>query len=121
MDESSSYVIDFPCDIIAHLKSSICKEGSREFHIVGTKGQITIPFFWRAESFILTMNNKEPITQNFNHPCNGFEYEVEAVANYIKNGMKESDLCPLNEALEIYKHFDRLRSSWGMKYEADFD
>jgi len=121
VDESSSYTIDFPHDITAVLKSSISKEGSKEFHIIGTKGQITIPFFWRAETFILTNNKGEETIHTLKHPCNGFEYEIEGVENYIRNGKKEGDLCPLDETLEIYKHFDNLRSSWGMTYQADLD
>jgi dihydrodiol dehydrogenase / D-xylose 1-dehydrogenase (NADP) len=121
VDETSSYTIDFPHGITAVLKSSIVKEGSKEFQITGTKGQIVIPTFWRAESFTLTNNNGEQITHTFKHPCNGFEYEIVAVANYLKEGKKESDLCPLDETLEVYKHFDDLRSSWGMKYQADLD
>ncbi len=119
VDESSTYSLEFSNGIMVDLRSSIVNAGSRDFHIVGTKGKITIPLFWRAESFTLTLNNEEPVTQTFPHPCNGFEYEIEEVENCLRTEKKESDLCPLNDSLAIYKHFDTMRSSWGMAYPAD--
>jgi predicted dehydrogenase len=121
VDESSEYSIDFPNAAFAVLQSSIIKEGSKEFMVIGLKGKITIPFFWRAESFTITNNKGEETTQTYKHPCNGFEYEIEEVANCLREGRKESDLCPLDQSLEIYKHFDALRSFWGLKYQADLD
>lgn len=121
VDETSTYTLYFSQNVVADLRSSICKDGSKDFQIIGTNGQITIPFFWRAETFTLTLNHEEPVTYTFNHPCNGFEYEIREVMNCLKEGKKESAHCPLDETLEIYQHFDALRSSWGMKYQADLD
>lgn len=50
---------------------------------------------------------------------NGYEYEVLACREAIRNGRRECEEMPHAETLTIMKQMDELRAQWGVKYPYD--
>ena len=51
--------------------------------------------------------------------ANGYEYEVLACREAIRNGQRECEKMPHAETLTIMKQMDELRAQWGVKYPYD--
>ena len=49
----------------------------------------------------------------------GFEYQVEACMQAIRNGWIESPYMPHQETLNVMEQLDALRKEWGIEYPAD--
>lgn len=50
---------------------------------------------------------------------NGYEYELRACCDAVRNGWVESPYMPHSETLEIMKMMDALRAEWGVRYPMD--
>ena len=57
---------------------------------------------------------EKPATQ-----ITGYEYQVLACKDALKQGLLESPYMPHQETLDIMKVMDSLRRKWGVKYPMD--
>lgn len=117
VDELNAISMRFEGGTIAMLGSSVTVDMHNQAIIVGDKGKIAVPDFWKAEKAELYNNNGELI-HTFEMPfvANGYEYEAEEVNACLREGKKESELLPLVDTLEIMKLMDHLRKDWALTY-----
>ena len=75
--------------------------------IMGTRGRITIPCFWSAQSATLTTDEGEEI---FDHPSQGegYEYQWKHVADCLTQGLKTSPLMPVEATIARAMTLDNL-------------
>jgi dihydrodiol dehydrogenase / D-xylose 1-dehydrogenase (NADP) len=117
VDEVNAISMRFEDGTIAMLGSAVTVDMHNQAIIVGDKGKIVVPDFWKAESAQLYDNDGELIN-TFVMPfvANGYEYEAEEVNACLREGKKESDMVPLADTLAIMKLMDSLRKDWGLTY-----
>ena len=82
-------------------------------HIMGTKGRIILPQYWKCESAVLCCDGKEEEV-NIPHKCNGYEFEIQEVMNCIKSGKLESDRMKWNESIEVMHTIDLIKAQWNI-------
>jgi dihydrodiol dehydrogenase / D-xylose 1-dehydrogenase (NADP) len=114
VDESMAAVLRYDKGELALLSSSLALATACEAKIFGTKGSISIPHFWRAESALISAGNKKKISIRFR--ANGYEYEAEEVMRCIREGKSESDVMPLSESIAVMETMDKIRAQWGLVY-----
>lgn len=49
----------------------------------------------------------------------GLSYEAQAVAEYVRNGAKESSLMPLAESIQVLQVMDEIRAQIGLVYPCE--
>jgi dihydrodiol dehydrogenase / D-xylose 1-dehydrogenase (NADP) len=107
VEEQCAVAIRYKNGELASLSSSLRTNTPQAAHIMGTKGRIYIPDFWRAESaVIITEKGQENI--NIPYICNGYEYEALEVMNCISEGKLQSDIMPQEETLKIMNIMDEI-------------
>ena len=92
-------------------------QGRARIH--GTEGMITLdPPFHKTERVTLESGGR---TERYEIPLrrNGYEFEADAVGEYLRAGKLESDAIPLDETLSLVRLMDRIRDIWGLKYPAE--
>ena len=50
------------------------------------------------------------------HEGEGYQFEIAAVQEDIRNGRLENELMPLDESIAIAEVMDELRRQWGLVY-----
>ena len=50
---------------------------------------------------------------------NGYNYQVEAVNQCLREGKISSDIMPLNETLGVIEIMDEIRQQWGLQYAGE--
>lgn len=116
VDEQSSYLFRYGNHALAVLASTIKGISPQSAHIIGEKGTIHIPHFWKAKSASLVRDGKtaellEPAFQG-----SGYNYQAQEVMDCMRRGETESKIMALNETLEIMQTMDRVRAQIGLKY-----
>lgn len=101
----------------AHLRTSMVSETVNEGTIYGVKGSI----------YVETLNNYSKIcTYDLDGKCireyaipeqiNGYEYEVIACVNALKEGLLSCAEMPHEETIELMRQMDFLRKQWDVVY-----
>jgi len=120
VDENLGMILRYPNGEIAILSSNTRANTLNEAIIYGTKGRITIPMFWCAESAILSHNTERDVTkvEQFSspHKINGYEGEIEEVHRCLDQGLLESPTLPWSESLQIIEIMDEVRNQIGLRY-----
>ena len=80
-------------------------------HIMGTKGKISLPDYWKCENAMLCCDGKEEQV-NIPHKCNGYEFEIQEVMDCIKSGKLESDKMTWNKSIEVMHTVDLIKADW---------
>ncbi|KAF8766930.1 trans-1,2-dihydrobenzene-1,2-diol dehydrogenase-like [Argiope bruennichi] len=95
--------------------------------IIGTKGQIKVPYALYVATKIETKDGvvEFPLpksTAYFNYPnCTGLAYEVIEVRKYIQNGLLESPIMPLKDSELLAEIMDGIRHQVGVVYPEEDD
>ena len=116
VDGVSSYYLDFGKNKSALLSSSVIVHTPKDAVIVGTKGYINVPEFWKAQQVSVYINGEEEKHHNFPYEPFGFQYEAQEVMECIVKGELESSVMPLDETQDILKLMDSFRKSWNLNY-----
>ncbi len=96
--------------------SSFLAKHNNDLSIYGSKGKIIIhDMFWCAQSASL-ITEEDNKTINIPFRASGFEYEIEAAIEAIKNGELEHKIMPLNDTLANMKVMDEIRRIIGLEY-----
>lgn len=116
VDEQAAMIFGYRNGELAVLHTAIRTNTFHEARIMGTKGSITIPYFWRATSATLITDggNKETVEIPFD--ANGYCYEAREVERCLKEGKLQSDLMTWDESISVLRTMDKLREQWGLKY-----
>ncbi len=94
--------------------ASLCTSMRCKLHnylfIIGERGYIEVPDFWRArESFLYEMET--PIEHYIDARKGfGFEYEIDAVSRDIATDQLESSVVPLTTSLKLQEHIHQVLS-----------
>ncbi|MGV8981271.1 Gfo/Idh/MocA family protein [Clostridium sp.] len=80
-------------------------------HIMGTKGRIVLPNYWKCENAVLCCDGKEEVI-SIPHKCNGYEFEIQEVMNCINIGKLESDKMSWKESIEVMHTIDLIKAQW---------
>lgn len=129
IDEYNSFTLKYEDGKIAVLSSALSVKMENKVVISGTKGSVIIGEgydWWRANTAKLVLTGDDPFVCNGEkqvfeqpYPSFGFQFEAEAVQNYVKRGCKEALEIPLQESLQIAKTMDLLRKKWNVEYDED--
>ena len=94
----------------ASLTTSLrCKLHNWAF-IIGEKGYIAIPDFWRARECFFYEG--ETLTDHFvdDRKGHGFEFEIESVSEDLKKGKVQSDVVPHLYSVKFQEHMEAVRA-----------
>ena len=116
VDNQSSYQFAYENGAFAQMYASNEADSPNEAVIMGTKGHIRLPLFWKADQATIILNGKKPKTYKFRYEATGLQFEASEVMDCIRKEKTQSDIMPLSETLRILRMTDRLRADWGMKY-----
>lgn len=116
VDEQSAMILGYDKGQLAILYSAVSTDSKHEARILGTKGSIYIPDFYRASKAVLEIPGEEPRTVEYPHPVKGYCYEIREANRCIKEGKLQNDRMPWDESVTIMETMDRIREQWGLKY-----
>jgi dihydrodiol dehydrogenase / D-xylose 1-dehydrogenase (NADP) len=119
VDEQSAMILGYKNGELAVLHTAIRTNTHHEARIIGTKGSIVIPNFWRASSATLQVDGKEKEIIEIPFDGNGYCYEAREVEHCLREGKLQSDLMTWDESISVLKTMDELRKQWGLKYPSD--
>ncbi|NLP35201.1 MAG: Gfo/Idh/MocA family oxidoreductase [Clostridiales bacterium] len=117
VDEQNVISLRFKNGVLADLSSAISVDIGSDAVIIGDKGKIVVPEFWKADKadrYDAQGNLVE--TYSLPHPKNGYEYEAKEVNHCLREGKTESSIHPLQSTLEIMTIMDQIRQEWGLQY-----
>ncbi|MBE5966617.1 MAG: Gfo/Idh/MocA family oxidoreductase [Lachnospiraceae bacterium] len=117
VDEQNVISLRFPGGILADISSAVSADTGNDALIIGDRGRIFVPNFWKADKVERYDTNGQLVeTYYLPHKKNGYEYEAEEVNRCLREGETESDTHPLSSTLEVMKIMDQIRGQWGLKY-----
>jgi len=117
VDEINTVSMSFCEGAVADLSSAVSANTGDDALIVGEKGMILVPYFWRAES-ALRYDTEGNLVEEISipHAVNGYEYEAEEVNDCLREGHLESGTIPLADTINVMKIMDEIRKDWGVVY-----
>ncbi|MBM7556081.1 Gfo/Idh/MocA family protein [Halanaerobacter jeridensis] len=115
VDEDNAALLKFESGTLAQLSSSLRTELEDEAVIYGTKGQINIPDFWRAEKAVLEADECEEVFED-KRDTTGYNYEAEAVSKLLLEGQEKRAEKMLELSLENMRILDEIRKQLDLEY-----
>ncbi|MGB8453342.1 MAG: Gfo/Idh/MocA family oxidoreductase [Anaerocolumna sp.] len=122
IDEQNCVLFKFDNDVLAMISSGINAEVGQDAIIIGDKGRIIVPNFWRADAAtIFDRDGKEIETYIEEGRINGYDFQAYEVNECLRNGKLESSINPLQDTLDVMTIMDGIRAEWGLKYQQEID
>jgi len=119
VDEEDAVILSYGGSRIAYAASAIRTDMENDAWIYGTDGRIHIPnFIWARNAGIYT-NGKENCKYEPEFVSNGYNYEAEAVMNYLRDGKRESPVMTWDESLILMETMDLIREQWNFRYPCE--
>ncbi len=117
VDETCSMTLYYPDNKVAVLYSSILAKTDRIGSIVGDKGYILVNNV-NSISKIEVFNTEDVCIQSIDvkHEISGYEYQIRACLQALKNNQIECEAMPHNETLYIMETMDKIRAKIGLTY-----
>ena len=115
VDEDNAALLKFESGTLAQLSSSLRTELEDEAVIYGTKGQINIPDFWRAEKAVLEADECEEVFED-KRDTTGYNYEAEAVSKLLLEGQEKRAEKMLELSLANMRILDEIRKQLDLEY-----
>ena len=116
VDEHSAYTFTYKNGAIAQLSATYQTESPKEAHIMGTKGVIRLPLFWKAQEASVQLHGASRKHYDFSYPATGLQFQARCVMDCISDAKTECEIMPLEETLSITRLMDKMRAEWKMKY-----
>ncbi len=120
MDMNNAISILYKDGRMANIQSSACCVNDKQGIISGEKGYIIVDNINNPQ--VATVYNEDGIAiEEHRTPkqITGYEYQVYACEEALKNGWLESPFMPHEETLAIMQMMDDLRKEWGVVYPMD--
>lgn len=114
-DETTVAVAEYPNHVIGTMSCAYNALMDNNMTIYGDKGSISLEKFYSPVGAKLLYGQVE-ITKKYNHPGEGFQYEIDYVSDSVKIGRQEPEIMPLEESIEVIDIMDGIREQWGLKY-----
>ena len=113
VDHQSAYLLKFANGELATLSASLESDMTEFASVCGTEGRIRIPrdFFHPTR---LVVERADGTSEAFVKPyeSHGYQYEAQAVMDYLKQGALEAEEMPLDESIAIMRTLDAVRACW---------
>ena len=120
VDAQNSITLTFKDGKIAVLHSSMLSMTDRQGIISGDKGHLIIENINNPQRIrVVTDDYKTAVVYNCPPQITGYESQVYASMEALRNGWLESPYMPHAETLRIMRMMDDLRREWGERYPAD--
>ncbi|WP_313180482.1 Gfo/Idh/MocA family protein [Lacrimispora sp.] len=117
VDAQNSITLCYPGGKMAILNSSLRVLSDRMGVIYGTKGYLVVENVNNFESIRVYDANRELIETHIRpEQISGYEYQIEASGEAIRNGWTECPQMPHKATLDVMKVMDELRRQWGIRY-----
>lgn len=117
LDGQESITLVYPDNRMAVMHATMYAPTDRSGVISGEKGHIIVDNINNPQRVTVVDSNYD-VKAVYDCPkqITGFEYEVYAAVDAMKNGRIEPALMPHAETLRIMQQMDSLRSDWGVKF-----
>jgi len=104
VDTDEQMIFEYEDGLVANLSASLLRDLHNDALIVGEKGTIKIPDFFRAKECYL-YDQQGVITDHFldNRKSIGYNYEIDAVNKDLRSGKKQSVTMPLQFSSNLQK------------------
>ena len=120
VDESCHLLLIYEGGKAAFVSGAFNQSSTPEVEIVGDKGRIIIgPEMWHPRKAELIYNDGTKELTEDDYPASGFQYEIQAVQECLKNGEKECKHFTHEESRKIGGLIEETRKVWGIVYAAD--
>ena len=120
VDAQNSITLTFKDGKIAVLHSTMLSMTDRQGIISGEKGHIIVENINNPQRItVVTEDYQTVAVYNCPPQITGYEYQVYASMEALKNGWLESPFMPHAETLRIMRLMDSLRKEWGVRYPSD--
>ncbi|NDV95347.1 gfo/Idh/MocA family oxidoreductase [Dysgonomonas sp. 521] len=120
VDAQNSITITFKSGQMAVLHSSMYVKTDRQGVISGREGHLIVENINNPQSITVVNNNYETVARYDCPPqITGYEYQVYACMEALRNGWLESPYMPHAETVRIMRMMDDLRKEWGVRYPFD--
>lgn len=120
VDAQDSITLTYEDGRIAVLHSTMLSMTDRQGIISGDKGHLIVENINNPQQItVVTGDYKTVATYNCPPQITGYEYQVYASVEALRNGWLESPYMPHAETLRIMRMMDSLRKEWGVRYPAD--
>ena len=127
VDEFNTFTFEYADGRIATLSSGIGVKLDNGVFVAGTHGSVQLHEGWWHPSYaefapwgetdVGISLARDVFDQPY--PATGFQFEAQAVQQYVLEGRKEAPEIPLDETLKMARMMDALRKSWGLVYKED--
>lgn len=117
VDAQETITLTYPDGKVASLFVTMLAETDRRAVIYGTNGFIEVENILNFET-VRAYNLERKVIAEYAAPLQvtGFEYEVIASVDAMRNGYVECPELPHETSLHIIRLMDNLRSAWGVKF-----
>jgi len=120
MDMQETITLVYRNGRVASLQSSARSACPRLGIICGDKGYMVVENINNPLRAVVYSENHEPLrTLEAPPQVTGFEYEVDACEEALRNGWLESPFMPHAETLAVMRLMDDLRREWDVRYPMD--
>lgn len=117
VDEQNSITIQYKDGKVAHLNSSMVSLSDRKGIIYGTKGFAIVENINNFASIaVYDSSYKKVAFYKAPKQISGYEYEVEASIEAIREKKIECEAMPHSEILNVMKLMDGIRREWNLVY-----
>lgn len=117
VDEQNSITLQYKDGKVAHLNSSIVSQSDRKGIIYGTKGFAVVENINNFASItVYDSSYKKAAFYKAPKQISGYEYEVEASIQAIREKKLECEAMPHSEILYVMKLMDSIRRDWNIVY-----
>lgn len=120
VDAQNSITLCYPGGKMAVLNSSIRVLSDRQGIIYGTEGFLVVENINNFQS-VKVYNQDRKLLETIQCPrqISGYEYELLACQEAVKNRRTECSQMPHETTIHIMKLMDELRRQWGIKYPCE--
>lgn len=120
VDSMNTITLSYADGKMASLHSTFMARTNRMGIISGTQGYMEIQNINNCEEIRVYNSNDELLKkETFKDQITGYEYQVEACVEAMKNGLLECPQMPHAETIKVMELMDSLRKEWGVIYPWD--
>lgn len=89
--------------------------------IVGTQGRIEVDDTWYAPTTFSYIRSTGGVPERYSEPRigHGIRHQASEVARYLREGLTESPVMPLDESVSIMATLDAVRGQIGLRYPGE--
>jgi len=112
VDMEETMIFEYEDQMIANLTASFAYDPPNNAIIAGTDGYILIPDFFMAKECFLYKGGK--LVEHFkdDRQAVGYNYEIEAVNRDLAQGLKESEIMPLETSLRLQELMEAVKQKF---------